>query len=154
YEIDGTPGTTPVYQELHNLADAKSAYGAIVYNKAPAVLRELHERIGAPAFRAGLNRFLRDHAFGSADWRDLAAAREAGAGTELQHWSERWLLGPSMPQVRIDWHVDGDGLVRDAVLRQHAVTGEVTWPLQVDLCVIDLAGGTRTIRVASDAPET
>ena len=39
YAVDATPGTTPVFQELQNLADAKSAYGAIVYNKAPAVLR-------------------------------------------------------------------------------------------------------------------
>ncbi|MCA8964937.1 MAG: hypothetical protein KDC48_08615, partial [Planctomycetes bacterium] len=42
YEVDATPGTTPVFQALDNLADAKSAYGAIVYNKAPAVLRELN----------------------------------------------------------------------------------------------------------------
>ena len=35
YGIDATPGTTPIYQEIGNLKDAKSAYGAIVYSKAP-----------------------------------------------------------------------------------------------------------------------
>ena len=35
-----------VDKELQNLADAKSAYGAIVYNKAPAVLRGLLREAG------------------------------------------------------------------------------------------------------------
>ncbi|MEC7723898.1 MAG: M1 family aminopeptidase, partial [Planctomycetota bacterium] len=46
YAVDATPGTTPIFQELQNLADAKSAYGAIVYNKAPAVLRALFSQLG------------------------------------------------------------------------------------------------------------
>ena len=64
YRIDVTKGTTPVYQQLDNLADAKSAYGAIVYNKAPAVLRELQGRVGERAFRGGMQAFLAKHAFG------------------------------------------------------------------------------------------
>ena len=35
YAIDATQGTTPIYQNIPNLKDAKSAYGAIVYSKAP-----------------------------------------------------------------------------------------------------------------------
>jgi len=95
YEVDGTPGTTPVYQQLANLADAKSAYGAIVYNKAPAVLRELDERLGADAFRAGLHAFLDEHRFGNATWQDLARALESTAKVDLRRWSDRWLLAPS-----------------------------------------------------------
>ncbi|HSB75642.1 MAG TPA: M1 family aminopeptidase, partial [Terriglobales bacterium] len=38
YAIDSTQGTTPIYQDIPNLKDAKSAYGAIVYSKAPGVL--------------------------------------------------------------------------------------------------------------------
>lgn len=152
YEVDGTPGTTPVFQSLQNLADAKSAYGAIVYNKAPAVLRELHDRLGAGVFRAGLKAYLEKHAFGNADWRDLARALEAASKQDLGRWSERWLLAPSMPQVRIDWTVDAQGLARSAQLHQRAIGGDGTWPLQLELLVFDLAGGTRTLAVASDAP--
>jgi aminopeptidase N len=151
YEVDATPGTTPVFQSLQNLADAKSAYGAIVYNKAPAVLRELHERLGAEAFRAGLKAYLEKHAFGNADWRDLAQALEGAARQDLGRWSERWLLAPSMPQVRIDWTVDAQGLVQTATLHQRPIGGDGTWPLQLELLVFDLAGGTRTLTVASDA---
>ncbi|MBL8750399.1 MAG: ERAP1-like C-terminal domain-containing protein [Planctomycetes bacterium] len=154
YEVDGTPGTTPVFQELQNLADAKSAYGPIVYNKAPAVLRELHERLGADAFRAGLKRFLEEHSFDNADWRDLARALEGAARRDLGRWSERWLLAPSMPQVRVDWAVDENGIVDRAELTQRAIGGDGTWPLDLELLVFDLAGGQRTITVRSDAPTT
>jgi aminopeptidase N len=40
YQTDSTKGTTPIYQEIKNLSAAKSAYGNIVYNKAPAFLRQ------------------------------------------------------------------------------------------------------------------
>lgn len=153
YEVDGTPGTVPVFQELQNLADAKSAYGPIVYNKAPAVLRELHNRLGAGPFRAGLTRFLQAHALGNATWRDLAGALEASGRADLGRWSERWLLAPSMPQVRIGWQLDGNGIVQAATLRQTAVNGVGSWPLQLELCVFDLAGGRRTIQVQSDTGE-
>jgi aminopeptidase N len=151
YEVDGTPGTTPVFQSLQNLADAKSAYGPIVYNKAPAVLRELHARLGADVFRAGLQRYLKQHAFGAATFRDLAQALEGAARQDLGRWSERWLLAPSMPQVRVDWQLDGNGVVRAAVLRQRAIGGDGTWPLRLDLLVFDLAGGRTTVPVTSDA---
>jgi aminopeptidase N len=151
YEVDATPGTTPVWQELQNLADAKSAYGAIVYNKAPAVLRELHERLGAEAFRSGLRAFLEQHAFGNADWRDLARALERASRTDLRAWSDRWLLAPSMPRVRVEWEVDG-GLVRRAVLRQEPLGGGGAWPLRVELLVFEASGSRRTVRVDSDQP--
>jgi aminopeptidase N len=154
YEVDGTPGTVPVFQALQNLADAKSAYGPIVYNKAPAVLRELYERIGAGPFRAGLTRFLRAHAFGNATWRDLGSALEATSQMNLSRWSERWLLAPSMPQVRVQWQLDAEGLVSDASLLQTGVNGEGSWPLEIDLCVVDQAGGRRIVHVTSDAPKT
>ncbi|MBL8730398.1 MAG: ERAP1-like C-terminal domain-containing protein [Planctomycetes bacterium] len=151
YEVDGTPGTTPVFQELQNLADAKSAYGAIVYNKAPAVLRELHARLGAKVFQQGLQRFLEQHAFGNADWQDLAAALEGAARADLGRWSERWLLAPSMPQVRVEWTRDADGLVTAASVVQRAVGGDGTWPLDLELLVFDLAGGRQTLHVGGDA---
>lgn len=151
YEVDDTPGTTPVFQELQNLADAKSAYGPIVYNKAPAVLRELHERLGEKAFQQGLKRFLEQHAFGNADWRDLAAALEAAARTDLSRWSERWLLAPSMPQVRVEWTTDGDGQVATAAVVQRAIGGEGTWPLDLELLVFGRDGDRSTLRVTGDA---
>ena len=49
-------------------------HGAIVYNKAPSVLKQLEFLAGDDAFRRGLQLFLKRHAFGNATWRDLLAA--------------------------------------------------------------------------------
>lgn len=165
YEVDSTPGTVPVFAELGNLADAKSAYGPIVYNKAPAVLRELHDRLGADVFRAGVHAFLIEHRFGNASWRDLASALESAAKADLSRWSERWLLSPSLPRLRVDWTVDEGGAIATAVLRQESVAGSdlrsaegstngapdtLTWPVRVELLAIGRDGTRRTFTVTSD----
>ena len=152
YAVDATPGTTPVYQELQNLADAKSAYGAIVYNKAPAVLRALFARLGPDVFRVGLRRFLTDHAYGNADWRDLAQALEGAARQDLGRWSERWLLAPSMPQVRVSWEADDDGVIASATVTQRPLGGEGSWPLDLELLVFERDAERRTLQLRSDEP--
>ena len=154
YAVDATPGTTPVFQELQNLADAKSAYGAIVYNKAPAVLRALFAQLGPEVFQTGVKRFLQNHAFDSATWQDLAAALEGAARQSLRRWSERWLLAPSMPQVRVAWEVGEDGIVTDARITQRALGGEGSWPMNLELLVFGPAGGRETLTVSTDAAST
>lgn len=154
YAVDATAGTTPVFQELQNLADAKSAYGAIVYNKAPAVLRALYSQLGPKVFQAGLKQFLEKHAYGNADWRDLAAALEAAARKDLGRWSQRWLLAPSMPQVRCSWQAGADGIVQQAVVTQRALGGEGSWPMDLELLIFDADGSRRTGMIQTDAPET
>ena len=151
YSVDATAGTTPIFQELQNLADAKSAYGAIVYNKAPAVLRALFSQLGPDVFRIGLKRFLEDHAYGNADWRDLAAALEGAARQDLGRWSQRWLLAPSMPQVRITWRTDDRGVVQDANVTQRALGGSGTWPMDLELLVFGEDGARRMLRVSTDS---
>ena len=59
YGIDETEGTTPIFQDIPNLKDAKSAYGAIVYQKAPSILKQLAFRLGDEAFRDGLRMYLK-----------------------------------------------------------------------------------------------
>src|SRR5260370_28675541 len=68
YAVDQTLGTTPVWQQLANLDQAKSAYGAIVYNKAPSVLKQLNYLVGEEAFRSGVRDFLTTHAWSNATW--------------------------------------------------------------------------------------
>ncbi len=145
YEIDATPGTTPVYQALANLADAKSAYGAIVYNKAPAMLRELEARLGSARFRAGVVRFLERHAGGNATWQDLVRALEEASGTKLEAWSTAWILTEGLPRVRSEWSVGVDDKVTNFAIVQGAVAGGATrWPLRLQVLV---AGGQERRRV-------
>ena len=97
YAVDQTEGTTPVWQSLENLDQAKSNYGAIVYNKAPGVLKQLNFLVGDSAFRAGLHSFLTRHAYANATWRDLLNSVGAAGHRSLDKWGASYILRAGMP---------------------------------------------------------
>jgi aminopeptidase N len=74
--IDETQGTTPIYEKIANMKDAKSAYGAIVYEKAPAVLKQLNYFLGDETFYNGRRLYLKEHTYANAEWADLIHAFE------------------------------------------------------------------------------
>ncbi len=137
YRTDVTRGTTPIYQPLPNLSAAKSAYGNIVYSKAPAVLRQAEFYVGEEAFRTAVRRVVDRYAYGSADWSDLVRSLEQASGMRLKGWADAWVKRRGMPRVRISWNTDAHGNLRDASLSQEDVLGEGgVWPLRVRLAAV------------------
>lgn len=134
YGIDVTQGTTPIYQDIPNLKDAKSAYGAIVYSKAPGLLRQLAYLLGEDSFRDGLRLYLHEHAYGNAEWSDLVHALERSSGQNLAAWANDWIRRRGMPEVRVSWGCDSAGKVNRFTLSQQNVLGESgTWPLATEV---------------------
>ena len=105
YGIDETEGTTPIFQDIPNLKDAKSAYGAIVYQKAPAILKQLEFRLGPAAFQRGLQIYLAQHAYANAEWSDLIAAFHAASGQDVKSWADAWVLRRGMPEVTVSLYL-------------------------------------------------
>ncbi|HTC24443.1 MAG TPA: M1 family aminopeptidase, partial [Gemmatimonadales bacterium] len=99
YAVDQTRGTRPLWQQLDNLDQAKSNYGAIVYNKAPAVLKQLEYLVGKSTFQTGVRRFLTRFAYGNATWRDLLGSIGAASGRPLTNFGRDFMLRPGMPIV-------------------------------------------------------
>ena len=130
YGIDVTEGTTPIYQNIANLKDAKSAYGAIVYSKAPALLKQLAYLIGDDAFRDGLRLYLREHPYGNAQWSDLVGAFERSSHENLKPWAAAWITRRAMPEVRTAWECDKQKQLASLTLTQKNVLPEDgVWPL-------------------------
>ncbi len=71
YATDSTKGTTPIYQPIANLNSAKSAYGNIVYRKAPSFLRQAEFYLGEDKFQTAVRAFLKKHEYANAGWEDL-----------------------------------------------------------------------------------
>jgi len=133
YGIDSTKGTTPIYQEVRNLKDAKSAYGAIVYQKAPSLLRALSFVIGEEKFREGVRLFLKEHAYANAEWSDLIAACERASGQKLAAWADAWIKRRGMPQIDVTMNCN-DGKIARLELTQRDVLGEGgVWPIKTEL---------------------
>jgi aminopeptidase N len=102
YQTDSTKGTTPIYQEIPNLSAAKSAYGNIVYNKAPAFLRQAEFFIGEDNFQTAVRAFLKKHEFANAGWEDLVNEFErttTPANTDLKEWATNWVKQPGIPLI-------------------------------------------------------
>jgi aminopeptidase N len=134
YGIDETQGTTPIFQNIANLKDAKSAYGAIVYQKAPAVLKQLEYFLGDQTFRNGLRLYLHDHAYANAQWADLIGAFETASRAnhqpkDVQSWAKAWILQRGMPQIEVAYDCK-NGMVTEFTLRQHDALGTPQlWPI-------------------------
>ncbi|HLJ89106.1 MAG TPA: M1 family aminopeptidase [Candidatus Angelobacter sp.] len=164
YGIDSTKGTTPIYQDIANLKDAKSAYGAIVYSKAPGVLKQLAFVLGEANFREGLRVYLKEHAYSNAEWGDLVASFERVSGRSLRDWAAMWIRHRGMPQVDVDWTCDSRGQGNGSqnnesqnnekkidrfTLRQHDVLGEGgVWPIATQVLLV--YSGKAPIRLAAN----
>jgi aminopeptidase N len=126
YAVDQTAGTRPLWQELGNLDQAKSNYGAIVYNKAPSVLKQLEYLVGDRAFQGGVRRFLDRHAYANATWRDLLGAIGQVAGRPLDGFGREFMLRAGMPVVEQRLAVRGGRIAR-LVLTQRPAAGSCAW---------------------------
>lgn len=143
YEIDSTQGTTPIYQDIPNLKDAKSAYGAIVYSKAPGVLKQFAFTLGGDIFRDGLRLYLKEHAYANAEWSDLVGAEQRVSGRSLREWAEAWIRHRGMPEVDVTWSCGGDRLAHLS-LEQHDVLGtDTVWPLATQILLSSKGASTQ-----------
>jgi aminopeptidase N len=99
YEVDRTEGTNPIIQKLDNMKDAGSLYGAIIYNKAPVVMRLLEKLTGDENLRKSLQIYLKEYAWGNARWDDLVAIIEKVSHEPLEEWSRMWVREAGMPVI-------------------------------------------------------
>ncbi|MBA3269918.1 MAG: ERAP1-like C-terminal domain-containing protein, partial [Acidobacteria bacterium] len=112
YEVDRTPGANAIRQPLANLNEAGSLYGAIIYQKAPVVMRHLESLIGEEVFRDGLRVYLKNNAFGNATWADLISILDQRTPTDLATWSRVWVETPGRPTITTTLELDGDKITR------------------------------------------
>jgi aminopeptidase N len=165
YAVDQTKGTRPLWQALENLSQAKSNYGAIVYDKAPAVLKQLEYLVGDSAFRAGVRRFLDRHAYASATWRDLLGAVGRAAGRPLDGFGRDFMLRPGMPVVEQHLLVRGGRIARLS-LAQHpaqSLSGRRPWNERIEVLLfyrdsapvripVELRDSVTTVTAAAGRP--
>jgi aminopeptidase N len=137
YDVDQTSGTTPVWQQLANLDQAKSNYGAIVYNKAPGILKQLNYLVGDSAFRAGLHTFLLAHAYGNATWQDLLASIGQAAGRSLTDWGRQYILRPGMPILEQRLSITNGKIDRLTLIQHPAqkLSGRGVWPMKTEVAI-------------------
>src|SRR2546425_4847899 len=151
YQIDRTAGSNPIRQPLANLNDAGSLYGAIIYQKAPIVMRQLEMIVGETAFRDGLRDYLNKYSFGTATWLDLIRILDARTPENLAAWSRAWVEERARPEMETDLQVNAPGRIsRLRLTVRDPLRRGLVWPqrLQVALGYPD---GARMLPVYANA---
>ena len=150
YSTDATAGTTPVWQTLGNLDQAKSNYGPIVYNKAPSILKQLNYLVGDAAFQRGVQELLRQNKYSNATWRELLLAIGTASGRDLTSWGAQWILRPGMPIVE-QRLVVRNGRIASLTLTQRAaqpsVSGAGAWPIKMQVLLAYADGKSERLPV-------
>jgi len=101
YAVDRTAGANPIRQPLENLREAGTLYGAIIYQKAPIVMRHLEARVGAATFRDGLREYLKTFSYANATWPDLVGILDEQSPEDLAAWSHVWVDEPGRPTITV-----------------------------------------------------
>jgi len=153
YDVDRTEGANPIRQELANLNEAGSLYGAIIYQKAPIVMRQLELIVGADTFRDGLREYLKSHSFGNATWTDLIALLDAKTPENLAAWSQAWVEAPGRPTIKTEIEISDQHVDRLAFRQSDPRGREIVWPERLQV-LADSRVGVKSFDVVLGGPLT
>ncbi|MBI4263935.1 MAG: ERAP1-like C-terminal domain-containing protein [Acidobacteria bacterium] len=147
YQVDRTAGANPIRQPLANLDEAGQLYGAIIYQKAPIVMRQLELIVGEEAFRDGLREYLETYAFGNATWLDLVRILDARTPRDIAAWSRAWVEERGRPEFTTTLRFDGAGrLVALELNASDPLQRGLEWPQQLRV-TLGYERETRDIRL-------
>ncbi|GKS64327.1 aminopeptidase [Nitrospira sp.] len=134
FSVDGLVSTRPIEFPVRAPKDAEAMFDVLTYEKGASVLRMLEQYIGPNVFRDGVRQYLRTHAYGNADTKDLWEAIGAVAHQPVPDLMNGWIFQPGFPLVTAT--VNGQTLTlsqrRFTYLRQESSSEEL-WhiPIQV-----------------------
>jgi len=144
YGVDRTAGTNEIRQPLKNLNEAGTLYGAIIYQKAPIVMRQLETLLGSDAFRDGLREYLKKYSFGNATWPDLIAILDGRTPEDLAAWSHTWVEERGRPVIRTELSLDNGRIKKLAFTQRDPIPSRgLTWNQRFKVAV----GGAKTTLV-------
>ncbi len=147
YQTDSTKGTTPIYQEIANLSAAKSAYGNIVYRKAPSFLRQAEFYLGEDKFQTAVRVFLKKHEYANAGWEDLVKEFETASGRDLKEWAKQWVTQRGLPIYRVQRTQDDPNIYEVTIVPSDALRLGGVWQMKVQTLAVtsDKNGTTNPI---------
>lgn len=149
YGVDRTEGANPIRQNLPNLNEAGQMYGAIIYNKAPIMMRQLESLLGEETFQEGIQEYLSTFGMKNATWPDLINILDQKTQVDLKKWSEVWVNTSGRPVFKLETQESEQGIA--ASLSQVDMSGEGrSWPQSFKMEVFNPAqNGKKELEVVS-----
>jgi aminopeptidase N len=153
YDVDRTAGTNAIRQPLANLNEAGQMYGAIIYQKAPIMMRQLELMIGEAALRDGLREYLKKYAFGNATWLDLVAILDPRTPEDLAAWSRAWVEERGRPVFTTTVRTGARGITELTIETSDPLQRGLVWPQRLEV-VLGYRGRVEKVPVTVTRPST
>ncbi len=116
-----------------------------LYEKGCLVLHALRRRLGDEDFWAGIRLYLKRHAGGIVETRDLQRALEEVSGRSLEALFEQWVMRPGHPdlEVEVGWE---EGLLTARIEQKQEGAAESPYHLELELRIGWKDGSTQVLR--------
>lgn len=115
-------------------ADREDMFDAVSYQKGGRILHMLRHHIGDSAFFRGLNLYLTQNKFKSAEAHHLRLALEETSGMDLTWFFNQWYFGSGHPQLDIKYGYDETKGQATVTVKQTQSSGKVfTIPTYIDI---------------------
>jgi len=137
---DARSTTHPIQMQIADESEIDTAFDAISYNKGEAFLRMLEVYLGEDAFREGMRRYMKAHAYSSATTADLWSEMSATSGKPVTDIAARFTEQPGVPLIRVALACQSGTTI--ATLQQERFTihdpnaTPLTWNVPVVLAVV------------------
>ena len=99
---DAIATTHPIVQHIATVEQASQAFDTITYSKGEAVITMLEGYVGEDAWRAGVQRYIKAHAYGNTVSDDLWRAIDATGDKPITAIAHDFTLQPGIPLIAID----------------------------------------------------
>ena len=100
-QADAIPSTHPIVQQILTADQAGQAFDNITYDKGAAVITMINAYVGRDAFREGVRRYMRAHAFGNTVDSDLWSAMQDTAGKPILEIEHDVTRQEGVPLIRV-----------------------------------------------------
>lgn len=135
FSVDGLWSTRPIEYSVRAPKDADAMFDVLTYEKGASVLRMLEQHIGPDVFREGVRDYLRTHAYGNADTKDLWMSLGKAAQQPVPELMDGWIFQPGHPLVSARLSRDSELVLTQQrfCYLQHHEASEQRWQIPVQL---------------------
>jgi hypothetical protein len=129
--VEGVMAQGPISlgYRLGHVQNEGRMFRAIVYNKSAVVLHMLRRLMGDDAFFKGIREYYDTWRFSKAGTDDFRAIMESKTSLKLTRFFERWMLGSTIPRIRVTAKIETDG--KTALVRIEQIGDTFDFPLTV-----------------------
>ena len=100
--LDSLASTHPIHQPAETPNRINELFDEISYDKAAAVLLMTENYLGPPVFRAGVNKYLQQHAYGNATSKDFWNTLAAVSGRPADRVMASFVTQPGAPMISVN----------------------------------------------------